>query len=143
MDAVWLHDAPAPFNFTFPPLPQLDGFGDGTGGAALPTTIAGIPAPKQEEGVCAPAPDEPAPEESADEDRVAAMPDTPKIAKPSREELALRAKQADRKKAFAARRCRASRTEGVPLGGRILLGILDLGQLGQTGLVGEAGWGSS
>ena len=60
---------------------------------------------KQEEGVCAPAPDEPAPEESADEDRVAAMPDTPKIAKPSREELALRAKQADRKKAFAARRC--------------------------------------
>ena len=60
---------------------------------------------KQEEGVCAPAPDEPAPEESADEDRVAAMPDTPKIAKPSREQLALRAKQADRKKAFAARRC--------------------------------------
>ena len=59
---------------------------------------------KQEESVSAPAPDEPEPEESADVDRVAAMPDAPKLPEPSPVELALRAKQMDRKRAADARR---------------------------------------
>ena len=59
---------------------------------------------KQEESVSAPAPDEPEPEESADVDRVAAMPNAPKLPEPSPVELALRAKQMDRKRAADARR---------------------------------------
>ena len=85
------------------------GFGSFPRGAAallgllnyVSTRVGGA---KQEESVSAPVPDEPEPEESADVDRVAAMPHAPKLRKPSPAELALRAKQMERKKAFDARR---------------------------------------
>ena len=85
------------------------GFGSFPRGAAallgllnyVTTRVGGA---KQEESVSALVPDEPEPEESADADRVPAMPDAPKLRKPSPVELALRAKQVDRKNAFDARR---------------------------------------